>query len=115
MLLSLLAIVYYAATYIISAIVSALSGHDIGGIPGFWGVLAALLLGFLFQPTKQFFDRLTDKLFYRQDYTIESFINEIGQILLHTMGLRLLTTRLAERSEERRVGKECRSRWSPYH
>lgn len=95
MLLSLLAIVYYAATYIISAIVSALSGHDIGGIPGFWGVLAALLLGFLFQPTKQFFDRLTDKLFYRQGYTIESFINEVGQILLHTMGLRLLTTRLA--------------------
>src|SRR2546426_12203939 len=24
-------------------------------------------------------------------------------------------TRQAKRSEERRVGKECRSRWSPYH
>src|SRR2546425_7254642 len=24
-------------------------------------------------------------------------------------------SRLAARSEERRVGKECRSRWSPYH
>ena len=24
-------------------------------------------------------------------------------------------TRMAKRSEERRVGKECRSRWSPYH
>ena len=24
-------------------------------------------------------------------------------------------TRAADRSEERRVGKECRSRWSPYH
>ena len=23
--------------------------------------------------------------------------------------------RIAIRSEERRVGKECRSRWSPYH
>ena len=23
--------------------------------------------------------------------------------------------RVASRSEERRVGKECRSRWSPYH
>src|SRR3712207_2113785 len=23
--------------------------------------------------------------------------------------------RIASRSEERRVGKECRSRWSPYH
>ena len=22
---------------------------------------------------------------------------------------------LSKRSEERRVGKECRSRWSPYH
>src|SRR5260221_11844657 len=26
-----------------------------------------------------------------------------------------LLARLARRSEERRVGKECRSRWSPYH
>ena len=91
MLLSLLTIVYYAATYSISAIISAFSGHDASGISGFWGVLAALFLGFLFQPTKQFFDRLTDKLFYRQGYTIESFVDEIGQILLHTMGL-LLTT-----------------------
>ena len=29
---------------------------------------------------------------------------------LHVVGKALLT-----RSEERRVGKECRSRWSPYH
>ena len=27
----------------------------------------------------------------------------------------LFTTRNPKRSEERRVGKECRSRWSPYH
>ena len=27
----------------------------------------------------------------------------------------LVTTGMAVRSEERRVGKECRSRWSPYH
>src|SRR2546426_12002701 len=25
------------------------------------------------------------------------------------------TIRIGRRSEERRVGKECRSRWSPYH
>ena len=36
------------------------------------------------------------------------------------MGLRALKERcqvevVTERSEERRVGKECRSRWSPYH
>ena len=28
---------------------------------------------------------------------------------------RALQTELLTRSEERRVGKECRSRWSPYH
>ena len=27
----------------------------------------------------------------------------------------ILTDGIADRSEERRVGKECRSRWSPYH
>ena len=26
-----------------------------------------------------------------------------------------IPVRTLERSEERRVGKECRSRWSPYH
>ena len=27
----------------------------------------------------------------------------------------LIDISLTDRSEERRVGKECRSRWSPYH
>src|ERR1035437_9002247 len=31
------------------------------------------------------------------------------------IGLWLLSKGLVARSEERRVGKECRSRWSPYH
>ena len=29
--------------------------------------------------------------------------------------LNMNTETLNQRSEERRVGKECRSRWSPYH
>ena len=39
-------------------------------------------------------------------------------MLLHTYRIRhgLRTVRgMISRSEERRVGKECRSRWSPYH
>ena len=31
------------------------------------------------------------------------------------MGLKTLLLTHNVRSEERRVGKECRSRWSPYH
>ena len=46
------------------------------------------------------------------------------QLLLHIFTLALLQTNIVDirdtwtnrkRSEERRVGKECRSRWSPYH
>ena len=29
--------------------------------------------------------------------------------------LNIEISELSDRSEERRVGKECRSRWSPYH
>jgi len=35
--------------------------------------------------------------------------------LLSKMGMRDATILENNRSEERRVGKECRSRWSPYH
>ena len=32
-----------------------------------------------------------------------------------SFGLNRLKSYRVQRSEERRVGKECRSRWSPYH
>src|SRR3712207_9381064 len=37
--------------------------------------------------------------------------DEHGQTIYEEGGHRLIP----DRSEERRVGKECRSRWSPYH
>src|SRR2546426_6535771 len=47
-------------------------------------------------------------------HQVES-LAEVGVILLlFTIGIEFSLGRL-RRSEERRVGKECRSRWSPYH
>ena len=40
---------------------------------------------------------------------------EILTDLCEGLGLPLTVTLHGRRSEERRVGKECRSRWSPYH
>src|SRR2546422_10734870 len=40
-------------------------------------------------------------------------VRHAGDVLVH--GLAGIGPLLDARSEERRVGKECRSRWSPYH
>src|SRR3546814_18809280 len=51
-----------------------------------------------------------DPVVTNANFASVSIVNEKGQ---------LIATTLANRSEERRVGKECvrtcRSRWSPYH
>src|SRR2546430_8611696 len=42
--------------------------------------------------------------------------NKYGRdVLLGNLGSNLDLPNSISRSEERRVGKECRSRWSPYH
>ena len=44
------------------------------------------------------------------------FISQSGQKKHHTQSNNVFSIVMEEvRSEERRVGKECRSRWSPYH
>ena len=50
----------------------------------------------------RFVDTATETTEY--NYTIESYTASTSAIV-----------RIFSRSEERRVGKECRSRWSPYH
>ena len=42
------------------------------------------------------------------------FIDEQRLLKLEKEG-KVIEQRAYDRSEERRVGKECRSRWSPYH
>ena len=54
------------------------------------------------------------------DYVLQQVINALSAGSLYALmavGLALIfgILRLINRSEERRVGKECRSRWSPYH
>src|SRR2546430_15991215 len=63
--------------------------------------------------------RLTDAGTLLRDYA-ERLINlrdEVKKGLNELEGLNRgeLSLGVNERSEERRVGKECRSRWSPYH
>src|SRR3989441_12345823 len=45
----------------------------------------------------------------------QGFVHQVVQMLAPGCVPLFLTDGFKERSEERRVGKECRSRWSPYH
>ena len=57
---------------------------------------------------KNMIEQDTVKLLRECDAGIKMGISSIGDVLGYVKDEKL-------RSEERRVGKECRSRWSPYH
>src|SRR5256885_15970104 len=40
---------------------------------------------------------------------------QLSSLETQLLGAQRSRSQLTRRSEERRVGKECRSRWSPYH
>ena len=44
-----------------------------------------------------------------------TLLNDAKEISKRTLAALLKVQQMGVRSEERRVGKECRSRWSPYH
>ena len=55
---------------------------------------------------------LCENPFFKYMQTKQKQIYEEAASKRWTVGL---ITQIFGRSEERRVGKECRSRWSPYH
>ena len=46
---------------------------------------------------------------------IQAYLKKQETSQINNLTLQLKQLQKEERSEERRVGKECRSRWSPYH
>ena len=64
--------------------------------------------------TKNFSSKI--KLNYKHDASlIGGLIVQVGSTMVDTSIKNKLQQIENRRSEERRVGKECRSRWSPYH
>ena len=74
---------------------------------------------------KEFFPEVTDQQWNDWHWQVKNRIETVDELKKYIKltaeeeeGIResLKTLRMAiTRSEERRVGKECRSRWSPYH
>ena len=51
----------------------------------------------------------------KDDYLNDAYVKETVINDNKSSKLKSTVIRFRSRSEERRVGKECRSRWSPYH
>ena len=66
---------------------------------GFSGidVAIALLLAFLFQPIRHFFDKLTNKIFYQDNYNVDEFFAELSQALTSTNDLHAMLNRASEK------------------
>jgi len=94
-ILSLLTLagVYYVAAYTISK--TLLAGNAAYVSFGPLNVALALLLAFIFQPVKRFFDKLTNRIFYRDNYNVDDFFARISRELSATTELRSLLKRAA--------------------
>lgn len=89
-----LSAVYFMMAYLLSVLVfkdevsSTLSASPVN-------IALALLLAFIFQPIKQFFDKTTNNIFYRDRYHANEFIARLSEELATTTDLRNLLERAA--------------------
>ena len=86
-----LAGVYYLVAYTISVTFFTDQSTYIGQGP--LNIALALLLAFIFQPIRQFFNRVTNRVFYRDNYNTEEFFARLSRRLSTTTDLRGLLQR----------------------
>ncbi|HWT40008.1 MAG TPA: ATP-binding protein [Dongiaceae bacterium] len=55
-----------------------------------FNIVTALIMAVLLPPIKRFFDKLTDKVFYRDNYNTDEFYAHLNKILARTSDLRAL-------------------------
>ena len=93
LLLIALAVVYVISAYVISIVIFQRT-LTIDSRLNFMNMVLAILLAFLYQPIKRFFNKLTDRVFYYGEYDADTFAREISKILTYTADLQLLTRRV---------------------
>lgn len=94
LLLIALAAIYGISAYVISIVVFQRT-ITIDSHVSLMNMILALILAFVYQPVKRFFDTFTDKVFYYGEYDADTFAREISKILTYTADLQLLTRRVS--------------------
>lgn len=85
-----LALIYYVFAYATSVLLfgGSFNINEVSTSP--INVVIALTLAFLFQPVKRFFDKLTDDLFYKDNYSSGKFYDDLNTLVRSTINLRNL-------------------------
>ncbi len=95
--LASLAVIYIIVAHALSRVVFGDIASDfINGID-LINMTLALVLAFLFQGVKRFFDQLTDSIFFHDSYRPEDFYADINKLLSSRMSLRGLLRKVAQR------------------
>jgi signal transduction histidine kinase len=91
----LLSVATLAGLYLIVAffLIGELASQQLSGDQQLANVILVLVLAFLFQPIKNFFDKVTNKLFYKDNYSMSDFIARLNRTLNSTNDLRTLLER----------------------
>ncbi len=85
---------YYGLAYVLS--VSLFRGHVSSTVSvSPVNILLALMLAFAFQPVKKFFDKVTNKIFYKDNYDTDDFYSRLNNTLTSNTDLRGLLERAA--------------------
>jgi len=82
-----LAVVFFASLYLIAR---AFNSSFMAPDQVVFSLFAALAIALLLQPIKRFFDKITDKIFFRDNYATEEFYGSLNKILSTTSDLRQL-------------------------
>ncbi len=73
-----------------------LGSTEIGLVERIFYTLLAISIAFTFQPIKRFFDKQTNKLFYRDAYDSQLFLDKLNQVLVSNIELEKLLLKSSE-------------------
>ena len=79
LLLTTLAVLYGGAVFGVSNLI--FPGSQTSGSQNLVYTGLAIILAFTFQPLRRFFEKLTDKVFYRDHYDSQEVLNDVGRVL----------------------------------
>jgi len=92
LLLVTLALSYFLFAFLISTLFGNVlvdTGQAISG------VVISLALALIFQPLRLFFDKITNKIFYKNEYVVDNFFASLNRTLVSTTDLRSLLQRVS--------------------